>query len=287
MHRLVLFLSFCSLIVSANPLEKWTWRNPLPAGIPMHAVSYGDGKFVAVGYAGTAIVSEDGTNWVARQTSIIGEERLSSIAHGNGRFVAVAPHSIVTSTDTTNWFRVSPPTGSVLGTVTFGNGLFVAAGDNATILTSTNGTNWVKRHEQTGLNGSAALAYGHGRFLAAWPSSGLILTSNDGLSWVPGATTGLGFHGLAFGNGLFVGINRYDPGLGAPLRLLFSTNGANWTEAITSRPVFAPVGSLIHDQTRFITTGFGASGSNVVHTSADGQNWSATHWAKWPGFSGG
>jgi hypothetical protein len=283
MRMLLLTLLLSLRAMASDPLDDWTWRNPLPTGIPMYSVTYGGGKFIAVGYAGTAVVSDDGTNWFARQTSVIGEEYLFSVTYGNGQYVAVGPRSIVTSSDATNWSWIAPPTAALLSTVAFGGGLFVAAGDGGTILTSSNGTNWAKRYEQAGLFG-AGLAYGNGRFLAAFASSGALLTSTDGLSWVQSTNIGFGFRGVAFGNGVFVALNVSSTSLGAPLGVLVSTNGLAWEIATTAQQLFEPVGGgVIYDQTRFIATSY----PNLVHTSLDGRNWSVVQMQNGPGFLAG
>jgi len=48
------FPGFCLLLsslglVSANPLEQWDWRNPLPQGNNLAGIRFIDGRFVAVG----------------------------------------------------------------------------------------------------------------------------------------------------------------------------------------------------------------------------------------------
>jgi hypothetical protein len=283
MRSLLLVVLFSCHALASDPLDTWTWKNPLPAGVPMYSVAYGDGKSVVVGSGGTAVVSDDGTNWFARQVSVIGEERLSSVTYGNGRFVAIGTQSIVTSTDTTNWIVMASPTSALLTSVRFVGGLFVAAGDGGIILTSGDGTNWLKRHEQVGLFGSSSVAYGNGRFVAGWESSGGLLSSTDGVSWVQGTNIGFGFLRLAFGSGTFVAVNVSSTITSNPLRVLVSTNGIGWETATTVQPVFKPIGPLIHDQTQFIVTSY----PNHVHTSLDGRNWSVVAMQNGPGFLAG
>jgi hypothetical protein len=35
--------------VWADPLDQWTWRNPLPQGNSLFGIAYGNNQFVAVG----------------------------------------------------------------------------------------------------------------------------------------------------------------------------------------------------------------------------------------------
>lgn len=50
-------------VATAGPLDIWTWRNPLPTGNQLNAITYGKGLFVAVGANSTIVTSSDGINW--------------------------------------------------------------------------------------------------------------------------------------------------------------------------------------------------------------------------------
>jgi hypothetical protein len=70
-----------------------------------------------------------GTTWTLR----IGLNHLSSVAYGNGLFVAVGRSdagrgTILTSPDGVTWTVRASPTSNQLNGVTYGNGLFVAVG---------------------------------------------------------------------------------------------------------------------------------------------------------------
>ena len=71
MNRIPLATGFLTMLASlaglaGGPLDQWQWRNPLPSGNAVSAVSYADGRFVAVGGGGQIAVSTDGTNWTSR-----------------------------------------------------------------------------------------------------------------------------------------------------------------------------------------------------------------------------
>src|SRR6266404_1737405 len=38
-------------IEAGNPLSRWSWRHPVPQGLYLSGVTYGNGRFVAVGWA--------------------------------------------------------------------------------------------------------------------------------------------------------------------------------------------------------------------------------------------
>ena len=48
--------------------NEWRWRNPLPQGNTLRSVTYGNGKFVAVGQFGTIMTSVDGDQWLISTT---------------------------------------------------------------------------------------------------------------------------------------------------------------------------------------------------------------------------
>jgi len=97
--------------------------------VQFQKVIYGDGRFVAIGQAvgGSYIgYSDDGTNWTAVAK---GFPDLTSIAFGEGIYVAVGPFgTLLVSPDGANWSRTDLGTTADLTGVTFGAGTFVAVG---------------------------------------------------------------------------------------------------------------------------------------------------------------
>ena len=144
-RRLLLFQQLVSALLAplifteigrADPLDTWTWRNPLPTGNNLNGITYGNGQFVAVGNLGTILTSTDGTNWIQQQSgTAIG---LWGIAYGNGQFVAEGgPGIILTSADGVKWAKHQP---GPVGPIAYGNGQFVAVGGD-TVMTSADGVN--------------------------------------------------------------------------------------------------------------------------------------------------
>src|SRR5207249_1890527 len=119
-------------------------------------------------------------------------------------------NTIVNSTDGVNWVLAGQPgTGTTLTGVVYGNGQFVAVGNKTELL-------------------------GLGR-------PGRILTSADGVNWIPREPeTTNQLYGIAYGNGQFVaagGFRGPDPG---PLRegtILTSTDGVNWTPRLSGTTI--------------------------------------------------
>ena len=100
---------------SASAAEERTWQS----------VTYGNGKFVAVGSQGAVMYSSDGINWTS--ASEINVNDWQKITYGNGYFVAVANDGIndvdiMYSTDGISWTAASAPVSSSWKSVAYGNG---------------------------------------------------------------------------------------------------------------------------------------------------------------------
>lgn len=114
--------------------------------------------------------------------------------------------------------RTVPGANGPLQGVAFGNGVFVAVGDNSLVARSSDGAAWT--------TGSAG-AYGNlkrvrflnGQFLAVGSSDKLIV-STDGVSWTPVTLPQANFWDVAWGNGAYVL---------AGASTFVSSDGVNWT----------------------------------------------------------
>jgi hypothetical protein len=188
-----------------------------PAG--MNSVAFDGSNYVAVG--GTQIfTSSNSTAWVERTSN--SSQWLAAVTRGTSRWVAVgAGGTVVTSPNTLAWTLRSSGTANNLNGVAFGNGIYVAVGYGGTIITSSDGASWDVQFSGTtagfyrvrflngqffalGTNGSLLVsvdgstwssvsvptsetlldvAYGNGRYLAGGGSTGIYLTSTNGLDW--------------------------------------------------------------------------------------------------------
>src|SRR5437773_1318519 len=132
-----LALLILTQIGRADPLDTWTWRNPVPPAVSLSAVAYGIGQFVAVGDYGTIVSSADAVNWVPRQSGT--GYRLSAVAYGNGEFVALGlgfnyatgewEDTILASADGVTWVQNYLGTEKGLSGIVYGNGQFVVVRD--------------------------------------------------------------------------------------------------------------------------------------------------------------
>jgi len=223
-----------------------------PVGWHFSSIAYRSGQLVGMGQdsqtgIGSIVTSADGTNWVLRVTvqDLDGSNsdpglEFSSVAYGNGQFVAVGGNSlpqnrptnglngvdyaigaIATSADGVTWVQRECDTTNALLDIAYGNGQFVAVGghvqdfwasgflDVGSIVTSADGTNWLVR--VAGISpGLRKVAYGNGQFVAMG-ENGIMLSSADGVNWTqPQQLTdwSLGPDGIAYGNGHFVVLSR-------------------------------------------------------------------------------
>ena len=134
-------------------------------GIIFYSVAFGNGRFVAVGDAGTIVYSSDGKSW----QPAIGDASfgfLDGVGYGNGRFVAVGGDgTIVYSDDGISWQRVTDSgTSKYLVAVGYGNGRFVAVGE--TIVYSDDGISWQRVTDSVTSDWLSGVSYGNGRFVA-------------------------------------------------------------------------------------------------------------------------
>jgi hypothetical protein len=119
-----------------------------------------------------------------------------------------------------SWVRRSVPEPSApLNGVAYGNGTFVAVGDNSFVARSANGVTWTT--STAGVYGTfKRVRFLNGQFMAVG-SSDKIIYSQDGANWTPSTLPGSDFWDVAWGNGLYVlaGGGTY-----------ISADGVNWTQ---------------------------------------------------------
>ena len=116
-----------AFISSADPLDVWQWRNPLPQANALRSITCGNGITVAVGDSGMILRSTDGDSWAIQTSGTFAE--FDSITYGNGVFVTVGKYgTILTSNDGAIWTSRESTTTNDLYSVAFGNGVFLAGG---------------------------------------------------------------------------------------------------------------------------------------------------------------
>ena len=178
-------------------------------------------------------VSTNGTTWTTFRGGI------NQFADMNFLFNGTTTELVVVW-NTNTWWRTSDPTGVLwhnirdlisnvggneIRGVEFGNGVFVAAGFNATINTTTDARTWTAQASSTGLNINR-LRFANGRFMYATNSGGYGVSTN-GVNWnsAPAAFGSTNVHDINFGNGRWVAVGNTTSFVSTS-----DDNGTNWTQ---------------------------------------------------------
>lgn len=106
----------------------------------LYAVSYINGRFVAVGASGRLLTSSDGVSWATNDP--VTSYDLRGVAYGAGSYVAVGDSgAIVSSTDALTWVaQTNPAGGESFRSICFGPDLqFIAVGTTGVLAYSTTG----------------------------------------------------------------------------------------------------------------------------------------------------
>ncbi len=138
-----------SAIGSADLLE-WTGVRTA-AGLPLADIAYGGGRHVIVGLGNQTFSAIDPTRWMESEGGAFDVE-LYAVTYGEGLFVAGGQDSaagmVVTSRDGITWSEPIYVGDKVLD-LAYGNGTFVAVGQNGAIHTSDDGVTWTERDSGT------------------------------------------------------------------------------------------------------------------------------------------
>ena len=223
----------------------------------LFGVTYGGGKFVAVGVFGTILTSPDGVTWTAQTAT----GNFYGVTYSGSQFVAVGGSGkIVTSPDGTTWTAQTSNTSNGLNGVIYGGGKFVAVGFSGTIVTSPDGTTWTVQTSNTS-NGLNGVTYGGSQFVAVG-YFGTIVTSPDGTTWtVQTSNTSNGLNGVIYGGGKFVAV-------GGSGTIVTSPDGTTWTALTSGTNSFY---GITYGGSQFVAVG----GSGTIVTSPDGATWTA------------
>ena len=258
----------------------------------LYGVTYGDGLVVTVGDNGTILTSSSGTSWTSRTSGTT--KNLYGVTYGGGLFVTVGDNgTILTSSDGTTWANTSTNERTTLGRyfsqpdanhlygVTYGDGLFVTVGGDATIFTSSNGTAWTERDglrsKWTDPQYFKAITYRKKLFVLVG-RNGRTLNSPDGITWKQRKSgTGYNLVGITYAsscgkaewkgldaglckNGIFVSVGKNG-------RILTSFDGNWWVKRTYKLPEW--LYAVTYGNGTFVTVGV----NGVIITSFDGISW--------------
>lgn len=243
--------------------ETWTMRSPEPTANTLYSITYGLGRYIAVGSVGVIISSVDASSWVRQYSGT--EATLLGVARGGELFTTVGTNGLIlTSLDGEQWIQRNSGISTTLFAVAWGNNRFVAVGDSGTILSSADGTTWSTRisGKKYGLR---AITFGADLFVAVG-DSGTALVSSDGIAWSQqdlAVTANL--KTVTWGNKMFVAGGILCP-------VLTSMDGLTW---------------LKHDSYVFMETvawgnnEYVAMSDGNYSTSVNAMDWQTTIYESW------
>jgi hypothetical protein len=115
----------------------WSAQTGISGGTDLLHVYYGADKFVAVGASGKIFTSPDGGTWTQRTSGFTGSQNILGGTYANGLYLAVGEgNKLSISSDGISWSQPSNPFSGTLFAAVYGNGLFLAGGNNGELGTS-------------------------------------------------------------------------------------------------------------------------------------------------------
>jgi hypothetical protein len=167
------------------------------------ALNYCGGKFLGANYSDTLVLSADGLTWEVVKTGI---GTICAFSYGNNQFVGVG-NSIVTSKDGLTWESRKIGITAKLSSIAFGNGMFVAVGSSGAILVSRDALSWTI-NQMSILGQLSSVIFGDGKFVIAG-SKGACLSSSDGITWaINYSGTEKDLNAVSFGSNQFIAVGR-------------------------------------------------------------------------------
>jgi hypothetical protein len=259
--------SFASLPTS------WRLVQPQPTPNALNDAVSTNGVCVAVGAAGTILVSSNGTAWTQAVSGTKAD--LHSVIYANGLYSAVGDGGLLlTSTSAQDWIVSTNDTDWMPSAITFGNGRFVVADSWGSIYRSEDTGAWSEVWTSNTDEYSGA-TFGKGLFVAVGTefsntnSRSRILTSPDGQTWTSRrAALGEELYDVVYGNGKFVAVGGRYAANGDLLNLVAtSTDGTNWY-------IQASVSSAALLGVAFANSTYVAAGEGgLIITSSDAVTW--------------
>ena len=238
----------------------------------------------------------DGLTWTSR--SAAADNQWSSVAYGDGLWVAIAPsgtgNRVMTSEDGIDWTPQASAHDSAWQSVAYGqdgngDGLWVAVANAGfyKVMTSPDGINWTVQNTPSGASDVqwVSVAFGQDEngdgLWAAVSRTRRTMTSTNGVDWtentsVPSQQWESVVHGQdRNGNGLWVAVTSTIEG-SSTNQVMTSTDGLNWTDhpdATTAREFWSSVayGQDGNGDALWVAV----SSSNLVMTSPDGTTWTS------------
>ena len=239
-------------------IEPTTWTQRT-SGITANifASTYGNGFYLIAPDNSNIRSSTNGIVWITRTSGI---SQYRSMNYFNDLYFAAGDSVITTSTDTIVWTRRTSGFGATgIWSLTYGNNLYVAAGQNGTLATSTDSIVWTQRTSGFGTSLIYSLTFGNNLYVAGG-DIGTITTSTDGIVWTyRTASIPNTVYGIIYVNNNYVSVR----GTG---NIITSTDTIVWTQRTSS------VGSIL-TSILYNNLYVAASANGEILTSTDSIIW--------------
>lgn len=268
--------------------DSWTKRAS-PVNAMLNSVTFGGGKFVAVGMIKTITTSTDGITWSTSTGPDNNWFQASSVTHDGNQFVMVGdwdfntskPPLIATSPDGITWTRRpwnNPNGETMLVDVTASGGRLTAVGLGGNIITSTDaGVTWTAESQPAGifqaqeLNGVAA--HGDTRVAVGRDSSfqGIILINTGGGWTVAAKALAKRPQDVIWTGSQFVAVGQDF--------IMTSPDGNTWTSRTAPADAAGiALNDVAWDGTKLYAVGDNFASKRVIISSADGgATWTTEH----------
>ena len=179
------------------------------SNVAWKALTYADGRFVAIGALGRTVISTDGEAW--RSGSLADPfASIEDVTFGPDGYLAITwLGAVYTSKDGLAWTtRGSRLTETIWRSLAYGNGRYVAMSAFGETSISTDGLQWTPA---SGYSGLREIRYENGLFVGA--GFDRVATSIDGIGWTTQSTRDLSggrMNGAAYQHGLVVGVGEVE-----------------------------------------------------------------------------
>ena len=239
---------FSGLVSNLDGSISWTPSGYSSSHSNLNAITFNNGKFLAVGNGGVILLSSDGINWTPEPNA--DTHNLYAVSNVGLEFIAVGDSGTIltSSSGGVNWTRTSPTTQTLYG-ISYGAGVIVAVGASGTFVYSAdNGFTWQETTQHPAqLPDLKSVAYGAPQLSELYylftPQNGYTLQTPPLATFVAAGANGI---------------------------VLTSQDGISWA---TQNPIQSSSINSVTYGHEFVAVGHGGS----IFTSIDGVTWSTTH----------
>jgi hypothetical protein len=198
---------------------------------------------------------------------------LNNVLFVNGNWLAVGElGTILTSTDGTDWVRQETDVLDDLRDCAYGAGIYVVVGDLGTVLTSADGIEWTQQYDGT-FYALNGITYANGQFVAVGEQAS-IFTSPDGVDWMQRSSGNWELFDVIQAAGMYVAVGGVLPTISTAAEgvVLTSPDAHKWAlRVITSDP---PFNSVAYGNGQFATAASGPyDATGFIWTSGDAVTW--------------